>query len=47
MIHDLYTPEGAQLHTNAVLKALGNALETEFKEFTINDYEAVKGVIGQ
>ena len=43
----LYTPEGAQLHTNAVLKALGNALETEFKEFTINDYETVKGVIGQ
>ena len=43
----LYTPDGAQLHTNAVLKAIGEALGENFGEFTLTDYEAVREIIGQ
>ena len=42
----LYTPEGAQLLINAVIKAIGNALNTEYDEFTISDYQIVKEVLG-
>ena len=42
----LYTPEGAQLHTNAVLKAIGEVLGIEFDEFTVNDYTVVKEILG-
>ena len=43
----LYTPDGAQLHTNAVLKAIGEVLGENFGEFTLTDYEAVREIIGQ
>lgn len=42
----LYTPEGTQILTNAVIKAIGSALNTEFKEFTVTDYQTVKDVLG-
>ncbi len=42
----LYTPEGAQLHTNAVLKAIGDAVGEKFDEFTLTDYKTVREVIG-
>ena len=42
----LYTPQGTQLLTNAVIKAIGNALDTEYDEFTISDYQTVKEVLG-
>ena len=42
----LYTPEGTQAITNAVLKAIGNSLGSEFDEFTLNDYKQVTDFIG-
>lgn len=42
----LYTPEGAHLHTNAVLRAIGDVMGEEVGEFTLTDYETVKGIIG-
>lgn len=42
----LYTPQGTELLTNAVIKAIGNALDTEFDDFTVTDYHAVKDVLG-
>ena len=38
----LYTPEDTQLHTNTDLNAIGKALETEYAEFTVLDYESIK-----
>ena len=38
----LYTPEDTQLHTNTDLNAIGKALETEYAEFTVLDYESMK-----
>lgn len=43
----LYTPEGTQLLTNAVVKEIGKALDMTFPEFTLRDYETVKNIIGQ
>ena len=43
----LYTPEGTQLLTNAVVKEIGKALDMTFPEFMLNDYETVKNIIGQ
>ena len=42
----LYTPEGTQLLTDAVIKAIGEALGVEFDEFTLTNYEEVKEVLG-
>ena len=42
----LYTPEGAQLHTNAVLKVICDLLDIENREFTLLDYEAVREIVG-
>ena len=42
----LYTPQGTQLLTDAVIKAIGAALDTEFNEFTLSDYQSVKEVLG-
>ena len=42
----LYTPEGTQILTNAVIKAIGDALDTKYDTFTITDYETVKEVLG-
>ena len=42
----LYTPEGTQILTNAVIKSIGNALNTKYDEFTITDYQTVKEVLG-
>lgn len=42
----LYTPQGTELLTNAVIKAIGNALNIEFDDFTVTDYQAVKEVLG-
>ena len=42
----LYTPEGTQLLTDAVIKAICNMLDIEYREFTLADYESVKEVIG-
>ena len=42
----MYTPEGTQILTNAVIKAIGAALDTEYDEFTVSDYQGVKEVIG-
>lgn len=42
----LYTPEGTQVITNAVIKAISNVLGCEFEEFTVSDYENVKGIVG-
>ena len=42
----LYTPQGTQLLTNAVIKAIGCALNTKFDEFTLSDYQTVKDVLG-
>ncbi len=42
----LYTPEGTQAITSAVLKAIGKALGCEFSEFTLSDYESVNEIIG-
>lgn len=41
-----YTKEGTSLTTNAVIKAIGIALDTEFDEFTLSDYQSVKDVLG-
>lgn len=43
----LYTPEGAQLHTNAVLKSISEVTGENFDEFTLTDYKIVKEIIGQ
>ena len=42
----LYTPEGTQLLTDAVIKAICDTLDIEYREFTLADYENVKEVIG-
>ena len=42
----LYTPEGTQLLTDAVIKAICDMLDIEYREFTLADYESVKEVIG-
>ena len=42
----LYTPQGTQVLTNAVIKAIGDALHTQFDEFTVTDYQSVKEVLG-
>ena len=42
----LYTPEGTQLLTDAVIKAICEMLDIEYREFTLADYENVKEVIG-
>lgn len=42
----LYTPEGTQILTNAVIKAIGLALNTEYDEFAVTDYQTVKEVLG-
>ncbi len=42
----LYTPQGTQLLTGAVIKAIGNALGIEYDEFTISDYQTVTEVLG-
>ena len=42
----LYTPEGTQLLTDAVIKVICGTLDIEYKEFTLADYENVKEVIG-
>lgn len=42
----LNTPEGAQLTTNTVTKSICEALDLEYKEFTLKDYEEVKNVEG-
>lgn len=42
----LYTPQGTQLLANAVIKAIGNALDIEYDEFTISNYQAVTEVLG-
>ncbi|MEE0946355.1 MAG: hypothetical protein U0M42_05985 [Acutalibacteraceae bacterium] len=42
----LYTPEGTQLLTDAVVKKICEVLEIEYKEFTLVDYQNVKEVIG-
>ena len=42
----LYTPEGTQLLTDAVLEAIGAALGEKFALFTLSDYQAVKEIVG-
>ena len=42
----LYTQQGTQLLTNAVIKAIGNVLNTEFEEFSVSDYQSVNEVLG-
>ena len=42
----LYMPEGTQLLTDAVIKAICDTLDIEYREFTLADYENVKEVIG-
>ena len=42
----IYTPEGTQLLTDAVIKAICDTLDIEYREFTLADYESVKEVIG-
>ena len=42
----LYTPEGTRLLTDAVMRAICDALDIEYREFTFADYESVKEVIG-
>ena len=42
----LYTPEGTQLLTDAVIKAICDTLDIEYREFTLSDYENVNEVIG-
>ena len=42
----LYTPEGTQLLTDAVLEAIGAALGEKFAPFTLSDYQAVKEIVG-
>ena len=42
----LYTPEGTQLLTDAVIKVICDTLDIEYREFTLADYESVKEVIG-
>ena len=42
----LYTPEGTQLLTDAVIQVICSTLDIEYKEFTLADYESVKEVIG-
>ena len=42
----LYTPEGTELLTNAVLKAISSACDVECPIFTVSDYEAVKEILG-
>ena len=42
----LYTPEGTQVLTDAVLEAIGAALGEKFASFTLSDYQAVKEIVG-
>ena len=42
----LDTPEGTRLLTDAVMKAICEMLDIEYREFTFADYESVKEVIG-
>ena len=42
----LYTPEGTQLLTNAVLGAIGEACGEEMEKFTLSDYQTVKEIVG-
>ena len=43
----LYTAEGTQLLTNAVLKPVCEALDMEYKVFTLTDYEQFTEVVGR
>lgn len=45
MVH-LYTPDGTQLLTNAVVKAIGEALGENYGEFTLSDYQEVTDILG-
>ena len=42
----LYTLEGTQLLTDAVIKVICDTLDIEYREFTLADYESDKEVIG-
>lgn len=42
----LYTPEGTKLLANAVIKAVCEPLDIEPGEFTLQDYRAIKEVLG-
>ncbi len=42
----LYTPQGTQILTNAVVKSICETLDIEYNEFTLSDYESVKEIIG-
>lgn len=42
----LYTPEGTQLLTDAVIKKICEVLEIPYKKFSITDYQKVKEIIG-
>lgn len=42
----LYTPEGTRILTDAVVKSICSTLEIAVKDFTLNDYQKVKEVIG-
>ena len=45
MVH-LYTPEGTQIITNAVLNNICSVLKLEYNPFTTEDYQTVISVIG-
>ena len=42
----LYTPEGTQILTSAVLKAIGEVCYEDYGTFTLADYQAVKEIVG-
>lgn len=42
----LYTPQGTQLLTDAVAKAICQALGIAYTEFTLEDYQSVNAVLG-
>lgn len=42
----LYTPDGTYALTNAVLKAVSEALDLEYKEFKLENYTEVQDIIG-
>ncbi len=42
----LYTPQGTQILTNAVVKSICETLDIQYNQFTLGDYESVKEIIG-